>query len=389
MKLIYLDSAATTQLDPRVRQAMLPFLGDLYANPSSIHSPGQEVRQAVEEARANVAALVGARADEIIFTSGGTEADNLAIKGTAWSSETKGNHIITSAIEHHAVLESCHFLAKHGFELSVVPVDHFGTVDPESVRRAITDKTILISIMHANNEIGTIQPVAEIGAIAQERGIPFHVDAVQTAGHLPIDVSAMNIDLLSISVHKLYGPKGSGALFARKGLRLTPLLHGGAQERNRRPGTENVPGIIGFGAAVELARVEMAEEASRVTALRDRLIAGVVASIPDAKLNGHQASRLPNNANFAFKYIEGESLVLNLDFEGISASTGSACSSSSLEPSHVLLACGLPAEAAHGSLRLSLGKYNTEEEIDRVIEVLPGIVKKLRAMSPLAPSTAK
>lgn len=388
MTLVYLDNAATTPVDPRVKAAMLPFLGEFFGNPSSVHSAGQAVRHAVEEARGKVASLIGARADEVFFTSGGTEADNWALKGAAWAKAEKGNHIITTAVEHHAVIEACHYLAKHGFDITLLPVDRYGMVDPEDLKKAITPKTILISVMHANNEIGTLQPVAAIGKIAREHNIYFHVDAVQTAGHLPVDVSDLNVDLLSISGHKLYGPKGIGALYIRKGVRIDPLLSGGSQERNKRPGTENVPGIVGFGKAAEIARVEMAAEAERLYLLRDRLSSELLERIPDSQLNGHPTMRLPNNLNISFSYVEGESLVLNLDFEGICASTGSACSSSSLEPSHVLLACGKIAEEAHGSLRFSLGKFNETSDIDAVIEALPRIVKKLRAMSPLAPKAA-
>lgn len=385
---IYLDNSATTPVEPRVAEAMMPFLGESFGNPSSVHSAGQTVRGAVEEARERVAALIGSRTDEIFFTSGGTEADNWAIKGTAWARAYRGRHIITSAIEHHAVIESCQYLAKNGFEVTYLPVDRNGLVDPEDVRKAITPQTVLVTLMHANNEIGTIQPVAETGRITREKGVLFHVDAVQTAGHIPVSVNELNADLLSLSGHKLYGPKGIGALYIRKGLKLEQLLSGGGQERARRPGTENVPGIIGFGRAAEIAMKEMEDEKVAVTAMRDRLAAELLERIPDTTLNGHPTHRLPNNVNISFKYIEGESLVLHLDFENIYASTGSACSSSSLEPSHVLLACGRTAEEAHGSIRLSLGKFNRESEIDRVIAVLPGIVQKLRAMSPLTPGTA-
>lgn len=389
MKQVYLDNSATTPVDPRVAEAMLPFLKESFGNPSSVHSAGQTVRTAVENARDQVAALIGARADEVFFTSGGTEADNWAIKGTAWAKSEKGNHIITSSIEHHAVIESCEYLAKHGFEITFLSVDQYGKIDPADVEKAITPKTILISIMHANNEIGTIQPVAEIGRIAKQKGILFHVDAVQTTGHLPVNVGDLNADLLTVSGHKLYGPKGIGALYIKKGIKIDSLLSGGSQERHKRPGTENVPGIIGFGKAAEIAATEMADETEKITALRDRLATELLDTIPDTTLNGHPSERLPNNVNISFKYIEGESLVLHLDFENISVSTGSACSSSSLEPSHVLLACGRLAEEAHGSIRFSLGKFNDTEDVDRVIETLPGIVKKLRAMSPLSPGTAK
>ncbi|XUW99703.1 MAG: cysteine desulfurase NifS [Dehalogenimonas sp.] len=388
MKLVYLDNAATTPVDPRVKSAILPFLEDQFGNPSSVHSAGQAVRAAVEEARNQVAALIGARADEVYFTSGGTEADNWAIKGTAWAKVDKGNHIITTAIEHHAIIESCHYLSKRGFDITLIPVDKYGLVDPDDVKKAITPKTILVSVMHANNEIGTIQPVVEIGKIAREHGVLFHVDAVQTAGHLPVNVNDLNVDMLSISGHKLYGPKGIGALYIRKGTRIDSLLSGGSQERNKRPGTENVPGIVGFGAAAEIARNEIGAEVERLYLLRDRLSSELLERIPDSHLNGHPTQRLPNNVNISFDYVEGESLVLNLDFEGICASTGSACSSSSLEPSHVLLACGKIAEEAHGSLRFSLGKFTEAEDVDAVVEALPRIVKKLRAMSPLAPKAA-
>jgi cysteine desulfurase len=388
MKQVYLDNAATTPVDPRVKAAMLPYLEEFYGNPSSAHSAGQAARAAVEEARGQVAALIGARPDEIFFTSGGTESDNWALKGTAWARIDKGNHIITTAVEHHAVIESCHYLSKHGFDINFVPVDKYGLVDAADVEKAITPKTILISVMHANNEIGTIQPVEAIGKIARERGILFHVDAVQTAGHLPVKVSDLNVDLLSISGHKLYGPKGIGALYIRKGVKIETLMSGGSQERGKRSGTENVPGIVGFGAAAEIARAEMAAEAERLMILRDKLTTEILARIPDSHLNGHPVLRLPNNVNISFDYVEGESLVLNLDFEGIYASTGSACSSSSLEPSHVLLACGKLAEEAHGSLRFTTGKFTEASDIDAVIEALPPIVKKLRAMSPLAPKAA-
>jgi cysteine desulfurase len=339
-------------------------------------------------ARESVAALINARPEEIVFTSGGSEADNLAIKGVAFALEEKGKHIITSAIEHHAVLESLHFLEKRGFRVTYLPVDQYGVVDPRDVEAAIADDTILISIMHANNEVGTIQPIGEIGAIAKQRGVYLHTDAVQTVGHVPIDVNEMNIDLLSTSAHKLYGPKGVGALYVRKGTRLISLIHGGEQERRRRASTENIPGIVGFGKAAEIALGEMEEESARITALRDRLIEGLLTSIDDARLNGHPTQRLPNNVNVSVKYIEGESMLLNLDMESIGASTGSACSSGTLEPSHVLLALGLSHEEAHGSLRFSLGIESTDEDVDRVLEVLPSIVSKLRAMSPLFKSRA-
>ena len=386
MKRIYLDYAATTPTHPEVVKAMLPYFTDAFGNPSSIYSCGQEAKGAIEETRAKVANLIGARDEEIVFTSGGTEADNFALKGVAFANENRGNHIITSSIEHHAVIEACKFLERRGFRVTYLPVDRYGLVDPNDVRKVLTDKTILISVMHANNEIGIIEPIAEIGKIAREAGIYFHTDAVQTVGHIPVDVNALGVDLLSISAHKLYGPKGVGALYIRKGTKLTPFMHGGEQERRRRASTENVPGIVGFGKATEIARQEMGEEAERLTYLRDRLINDLLERINHSRLNGHPVTRLPNNVNISVDFVEGESMLLNLDLEGVCASTGSACSSSSLEPSHVLLAMGLSHEQAHGSLRFSLGKWTTEEEIERVLDVLPGIVAKLRAMSPLLKS---
>jgi cysteine desulfurase len=362
MRRIYLDHAATTPTHPEVVKAMLPYFTDACGNPSSIYSYGQEARAAIEEARTKVAQLIGARNEEIILTSGGTEADNYALKGVDYTNEHKGNHIITTPIEHHAVLEVCKFLERRGFKITYPPVDEYGLVDPDDVRKAITDKTILISVMHANNEVGTIEPVEEIGEIAKEAGIYFHSDAVQTVGHIPVNVDKLKVDLLSISAHKLYGPKGVGALYVRKGTKLVSLMHGGEQEKRRRAGTENVPAIVGLGKAVELARQEMDMEIGRLASLRDKLIKGLGEKIDHIRLNGHPSKRLPNNVNASVDFIEGESILLNLDLEGICASTGSACSSASLEPSHVLLALGLS---------------------ERVLEVLPGIVAKLRAMSPL------
>ena len=384
MKRVYLDYAATTPTDPRVVEAMRPYFNEKYGNASSIHTFGQEARAAVEKAREQVAALIGAGPEEIVFTSGGTEADNFALEGIAFASEKKGDHIITSAIEHHAVYECSKFLEKRGFKITYIPVDKDGLVDPEAVRKAVTDKTILVSIMHANNEIGTIEPVAEISKIVKGKGICFHTDAVQTVGHLSVKVNELGVDLLSISAHKLYGPKGVGALYIRKGTRLVPFLHGGGQENGRRASTHNVPGIVGFGVAAELAGKEMDHENSRISALRDKLIKGILGKIPDSRLNGHPDLRLPNNVNVIIQYVEGESMLLNLDMQGVAASTGSACTSGSLEPSHVLLALGLSPELAHGSLRFTLGKYTTEEDIDHVLRILPDIVKKLRAMSPLS-----
>jgi cysteine desulfurase len=386
MPRIYLDHAATTPTNPDVVKAMLPYFTDAFGNPSSIYSYGQEAKGAVEEARTKVAGLIGARSDEIIFTSGGTEADNYALKGIAYANEHKGNHIITTRIEHHAVMEVCKFLEGRGFKVTYLPVDGHGLVDPRDVKKAITDKTILISVIHASNEVGTIEPVEEIGRIAREAGVYLHSDAVQAVGHIPVNVDELNVDLLSISAHKLYGPKGIGALYARKGTRLVSLLHGGEQEKRHRAGTENVPAIVGFGKAVEIARQEMDKEAEQLTHLRDKLIKGLMDKIDHARLNGHPTRRLPNNVNMSFDFVEGESMVLNLDLEGVCASTGSACSSASLEPSHVLVALGLPPEQAHCSLRLTLGRGNTEADVERVLETLPGIVGKLRAMSPLLKS---
>jgi cysteine desulfurase len=383
MRRIYLDHAATTPTHPEVVKTMLSYFAEAFGNPSSIYSCGQEARAAVEEARTKVAELIGAQSEEIIFTSGGTEADNFAIKGVAYANEHKGNHIITTSIEHHAVLEACKFLEGRGFKITYLPVDEYGLVAPDDVKKTITDKTILISVMHANNEVGTIEPVEEIGRIAREAGVYFHTDAVQTVGHIPVSVDKLNVDLLAISAHKFYGPKGVGVLYVRKGTRLVPFMHGGEQEKRRRAGTENVPAIVGLGKAVELAGQEMGKEAEQLAYLRDKLIKGLGEKIDHIRLNGHPTRRLPNNVNVSVDFVEGESMLLNLDLEGICASTGSACSSASLELSHVLLALGLPPEQAHSSLRFTLGRENTEADVERVLEVLPGIVAKLRAMSPL------
>ncbi|MCK4965052.1 MAG: cysteine desulfurase NifS, partial [Dehalococcoidia bacterium] len=369
MRRIYLDYAATTPTHPEVVEAMLPYLSDIFGNPSSIHSFGQEAKAVVEESRDKIAALVGARSEEIVFTSGGTEADNFAIKGIAYANEGKGNHIITTTIEHHAVMETCKFLQKRGFEVTYLPVDSYGLVDPQDVKKAITDKTILISVMHANNEVGTIEPIAEIGEIAREAGIYFHTDAVQAVGHIPVKVDELGVDMLAMSAHKLYGPKGVGALYIRKGTKLISFMHGGEQERRRRAGTENVPAIVGLGKASEIAQREMDAEAKRLISLRDKLIEGLMERIEHSHLNDLPTRRLPNNINVSIEFVEGESMLLNLDLEGIAASTGSACSSSSLEPSYVLLAMGLSHELAHGSLRFSLGRETTEEDIARVLEV--------------------
>jgi cysteine desulfurase len=383
MKRIYLDYAATTPVHPDVLQAMLPYFTESFGNPSSIHSYGQESKEAIEKARIQVAELIGARSEEIIFTSGGTEADNYALQGICLANRNKGNHIITTATEHHAVLETCKFLEKSGCDVNYLPVDKYGMVDPDSIRQAIKPQTVLISIMHANNEVGTIQPVAEAGRIAHEAGVYFHTDAVQTVGHIPADVNGLGVDLMSISAHKLYGPKGIGAFYVRKGVKLSPFIHGGGQEKGRRSGTENVAGIVGLGKAAEIAHREMAEEAARLTGLRDMFIAYLQQRIDDTYLNGHPVQRLPNNVNVSIKYVEGESMLLNLDMKGICASTGSACSSGNLEPSHVLLSMGCSHEQAHGSLRFTLGKWTTEEDLKKVLDVLPPIIEKLRAMSPL------
>jgi len=377
---IYLDYAATTPTHPDVVKAMLPYFNEAFGNPSNIYSYGQEAKAAIEEARTHIADLIGAHDEEIVFTSGGTEADNFAIKSITFASVNKGNHIVTSSIEHPAVLETCRFLEKRGFDITYLPVDGNGIIDPDDVRKAITGKTILISVMHANNEMGTVEPIAGISKLARQAAISFHTDAVQTAGHIPVDVNELGVDLLSMSAHKLYGPKGVGALYIRKGTKLVSFMHGGEQERRQRAGTENVPGIVGFGKAAELARQEINEEAERLTHLRDKLIQGLMERIDHVHLNGHPIKRLPNNVNISVDFVEGESMLLNLDLVHICASTGSACSSGSLEASHVLLAMGIPHEQAHNSLRFTLGKWTTDEEIKRVLETLPEIVDKLRAM---------
>ena len=380
---IYLDYNATTPIDKEVAQAMQPYLADYFGNPSSSHSFGIETKKAVENARKQVANLINCKPHEIIFTSGGTESDNYAIKGIAWANQKRGNHIITSSIEHHAVLHSCQFLEKQGFKVTYLPVDKYGFVDPEEVKKAITDKTILVTIMHANNEIGTIEPIKEIGKIVKEAGVYFHTDSVQTVGHIPIDVNDLGVDMLSMSGHKFYGPKGVGVFYLRKGTKIVSLIDGGSQEKNRRASTENVPGIVGIGKAAELAekRLSLGKE-DKVAKMRDKLIKGIMDKIENVRLNGHPTKRLPDNANLCFEFIEGESMLLNLDMQGVAASSGSACTSGSLEASHVLLSIGLPPQIAHGSLRLTLGKDNTEEDIDYVISILPGIIKKLRALSP-------
>lgn len=375
---VYLDNAATTPVDKRILDAMLPYFSENYGNPSSIYSFSHDTGKAVENARADVANLIGAEPSEIVFTSGGTEADNLAIKGAVKGSK---GHIITSVIEHPAVLNVCKSLENEGFEVSYIPVNNEGIVSVEDVKKAIRDDTILITIMHANNEIGTIQPIHEIGKIAREKGIVFHTDAVQTVGKIPVDVKKMNVDLLTISSHKMYGPKGVGALYVRNGVSLKPVSEGGGHEKGLRSGTENVPGIVGFGKATEIAFNEMDADAEKMKKLRDKLMKGSL-EIENSWVNGSMEKRLPGNLNLGFKFIEGESLILELDFKGIYASTGSACSSKSLEPSHVLRALGLPAQDCHGSLRMTLGKYTTEEDVDYVLKVLPEVIAKLRKISP-------
>ncbi|HEX6481710.1 MAG TPA: cysteine desulfurase NifS [Ktedonobacteraceae bacterium] len=376
---IYLDHAATTALDRRVLDAMIPYLTTEYGNASSIYTLGRHAMQAIDSAREQVAEILNCRPTEITFTGCGSESDNLAIKGMAFTSQKKGNHIITSSIEHHAVLHTCQYLERFGFKTSYLPVDSYGCVDPDEVGRAITDQTILVSIMYANNEVGTIEPIAEIGRICRARKIPFHVDAVQAGGSLPIDVSALNVDLLSLSSHKFYGPKGVGILYARQGMRILPQLQGGSQERGKRAGTENVSGIVGAATALRLAYEDLSQIQPRIIALRDRLVSGIL-TIPGSHLTGHPTERLPNNASFVFEGVEGESILLSLDLLGIAASTGSACTSGSVDPSHVLLAMGLPVELAHGSLRITLGKDNTGEDVETIVSALPGIIEKLRGL---------
>lgn len=376
---IYFDHAATTALDSRVLDAMLPYFTTEYGNASSIYTLGRHAMQAIDSAREQVADILGCRPTEIAFTGCGSESDNLAIKGMAYASQKKGNHLITSAIEHHAVLHTCQYLERFGFKTTYLPVDTYGRIDPNDVERAITDQTILVSIMYANNEVGTIEPVAEIGNICRARKIPFHIDAVQAAGSLPLNVAALNADLLSLSAHKFHGPKGVGILYVRQGMRLLPQLQGGSQERGRRAGTENVAGIVGAAAALRLVQEELPQVTPRIRALRDRLITSVL-TIPRSQLTGHPSDRLPNNASFCFEGIEGESILLNLDLLGIAASTGSACTSGSVDPSHVLMALGLAPEWSHGSLRLTLGKANTDDEVHVLLDALPGIIEKLRGL---------
>ena len=379
MGTVYLDHAATTALDPRVLEAMLPYFTAEYGNASSIYTLGRHAMQAIDRSREMVAEVIHSRPTEIAFVGCGSESDNLAIKGMAFAAQKKGNHIITSSIEHHAVLHTCEYLDRFGFKTTYLPVDEYGVVNPDDIGRAITDQTVLVSVMYANNEVGTIEPIAEIGRICRAKRVPFHVDAVQAGGAIPIDVVALNVDMLSLSAHKFYGPKGMGILYTRQGVRILPQMQGGSQERGRRAGTENVAGIVGTATALQLAQQEMAQVTPRITALRDRLIERVL-TIPRSRLTGHPTNRLPNNASFCFEGVEGESILLSLDMLGIAASTGSACTSGSVDPSHVLIAMGLAPEWLHGSLRLTLGKDNTEADIDAVSNVLPGIVEKVRSL---------
>ncbi|MHB9024554.1 MAG: cysteine desulfurase NifS [Armatimonadota bacterium] len=384
---IYLDHAATTPVAREVIDAMLPYYEEFWGNPSSIHQFGRKANEGVEQARLQVAELLGCPPKEIYFTSGGTEADNLAIFGTAMAREDQGRHIITSAVEHHAVSHSLDALEKRGWEITTLPVNGTGMVDPDDVRKAIRPDTVLVTIMHANNEMGTVEPIAEIGKVCREAKVWFHTDAVQTVGHIATRVDELHVDMLSLSGHKLYGPKGVGALYIRRGVRVKPLIYGGGHERGMRSGTENVPGMVGLGRAAQLALEEMESEAARQARLRDTLLAGLLERIPDSLVTGDRTHRLPNNASIIVKYVEGEAQLLRLDAVGIAASSGSACTSGSLDPSHVLLAMGIPVEFAHGSLRFSLGRSTTEEEIDYVIEQLPPIVELLRMMSPFKPGT--
>ena len=384
MKTTYMDYSATTYVKPEVLDAMMPFFTEKFGNPSSFYGISRETKMAVDNARAQVAKAINCDPNEVYFTGGGSEADNWAIKGIATAHMKKGNHIITTKIEHHAVLHTCEFLEKFGFEVTYLDVNEEGFVDLKQLEEAITDKTILVSIMFANNEIGTIQPIKEIGALCREKKVLFHTDAVQAVGSVPVDVKEMNIDLLSLAGHKLYGPKGIGALYIRRGVRIDNLIHGGGQERGRRAGTENIPGVVGLGKAIEIATENIEENRARLTVLRDKLIDGILERIPYARLNGPRGDkRLPGNSNISFEFIEGESILLSLDFEGICASSGSACTSGSLDPSHVLLAIGLPHEKAHGSLRTTLGAASTEEDVEKLLNELPPIIERLRNMSPL------
>ena len=379
-----MDNAATTKTHPDVVSAMLPYMTEYFGNPSSLYDFGQTSKKAVEQARQQVAHAIGCRAEDVYFTAGGSESNNWAIKGVAFANQNKGKHIITSSIEHHAVIHPCEWLVRQGFEVTFLPVDEYGVISPESVAGAIRDDTILVSIMFANNEIGTIEPIPEIGAICKEKGVYFHTDAVQAVGHVPINVDAMHIDLLSLSAHKFHGPKGVGCLYIRSNVKIERLIHGGGQEKKRRAGTEHVPGIVGLGAAIKRSVSLMPEHNMHIQKLRDRLIEGLL-TVPHSRLNGHPKNRLTNNVNITFEFVEGESILLFLNQHGIAASTGSACTSASLEPSHVLVACGMPHDHVHGSIRFTLGEDTTEEDVSYVIEVLPGIVQRLRDMSPLTP----
>lgn len=383
MKTVYMDYAATTYVKPEVLEEMMPYFTGKFGNPSSFYGPSRETKMAVDKGRERVATALNCDMSEVYFTGGGSEADNWAIKGIASAYKNKGNHIITTKIEHHAVLHTCEYLEKNGYEVTYLDVNEEGLISLEDLKNAITDKTILVSIMFANNEIGTIEPIKEIGAICKERGVLFHTDAVQAIGNVKIDVKDMNIDLLSLAGHKIYAPKGIGALYIRKGVRIHNLIHGGGQERNRRAGTENIAGIVGLGKAIEMATENLDEHIAKMSKLRDKLIDGIL-EVPYSRLNGPRGEkRLPANVNISFEFIEGESILLSLDFEGVCASSGSACTSGSLDPSHVLLAIGLPHEKAHGSLRLTLGDATTEEDVDYVIETIPPIIERLRSMSPL------
>ena len=383
---VYLDNAATTMVRKEVVDAMIPAFTTYYGNPSSLHEYARDAEHLLDQARKDVASVIGAKPDEIVFTGGGSESDNMALRGAVAANKKKGKHVITSAVEHHAVLYTLQAMEREGLiELTILPVDEYAMVSADSVAAALRDDTVLVSIMYANNEVGTINPIAEIGKVCRDKGVLFHTDAVQAAGHVPVDVVSMHIDLMAISAHKFHGPKGVGVLYIRKGVRIPSLIIGGGQEKKRRAGTENVPGIVGLATALKLANEHMVENAVRVGALRDQLLKGIAARIPDVKLNGHPTMRLPNNVNYSIRYIEGESILLMLDINGIAASSGSACTSGSLDPSHVLLAMGLPHEIAHGSLRLTLSEFTTEEEIDYVLDILPQIIQRLRDMSPLYP----
>lgn len=384
MRRVYLDHNATTPVAPEVLEAMLPYFSQRFGNASSVHSFGREAKRALEDARETVAEAIGARASEIIFVGSGTEADNTALKGVAWALRDRGRHIVTSRVEHKAVLETCHFLERQGFEVTYVPVDRYGMVHPEAVREALRDDTILVSVMHANNEVGTVNPIAEIGALCRERGVLFHTDAVQSFCKLPFHVDELNVDLASFSGHKIYGPKGVGVLYARRGVRFEPLLHGGEHERNRRASTVNVAGAVGFARAVELAAGRLEQEVAHLTELRDRLWEGIRQRVEDVHLNGHPEKRLPGTLNVSFGGIEGESLLLSLDMKGVAASAGSACTSGSLSPSHVLDAMGVPLELARAAVRFSLGAGNTREDVDYTLEILPEIVQRLRALSEMS-----